>query len=113
MTTESKHTPGPWVVQDETVIWTAVIDPPETSYDIGVPVADLWVSKSFVGPAYNRDEVAANARLIAAAPDMYEALEDLISSLEITWRNGFSAVEDVQKELEFARTAIRKAKGEA
>lgn len=107
MTSKSKHTPGPWMVREAADFLQ--IAPPDNSE----PICEMGL---YPAPDWPKDEAAelmANARLIAAAPDMYEALEDLISSLEITWRNGFAAVEDVQKELEFARTAISKAKGEA
>lgn len=57
----SKHTPGPWKVENDHYI-TAGID----------YVAD-------VGDATTRDkEIAANARLIAAAPDLLEACKEAI-----------------------------------
>lgn len=52
------------------------------------------------------EENKANARLIAAAPDMYEAAEAALECLE---SNGFGKayVEDL------LRTALRKARGES
>lgn len=85
-------------------------------------LAYVWERSARVNPStgeqdsslpFGAEEAQANARLIASAPELLEALSDIIGSLEITWRNGYVAIEDVQKELEFARTAIRKAKGEA
>lgn len=103
----SKHTKGPWVVV------------PYGDGDSLVVCSDeegnwrIAFMATTAGSREERIEIRANARLIAAAPDLLEALEDLLSSLEITWRNGFVAVEDVAKEIENARTALAKAKGEA
>lgn len=68
---------------------------------------------TMIGPEEIDGPIRANARLISAAPDMYEALTDLITSLEATWRNGFAAIDDVQKEVEWAKAALLKAKGES
>ena len=97
-----RHTPGPWAVEDSTVIWSTVQDPPETSYDLGTPIAEVRTMKSLLGPAYSRETVAANARLISAAPDMLEALERFVEDCS-------------NEECEFcikARSAIAKARGE-
>ena len=93
MTTENKHTPGPW----------------------------SWNVRGFVGPASTEDdqsfgmicdEVAectysngckeANARLIAAAPDLLEALE-----MALVWLD-YEGKYDVQG----IRAAIAKARGQ-
>ena len=69
-----KHTPGPWKVgQDSTAI--------EAS---GAIVARTfhWVNE--YTPIH---EGYANARLIAAAPDLLAALQDLLSATEETYDN--------------------------
>lgn len=85
-------------------------------------LAYVWERSARVNPATGEQDFSlpfgsadgeANARLISAAPDMYEALTDLITSLEATWRNGFAAIDDVQKEVEWAKAALLKAKGES
>jgi len=55
MSNETKWTPGPWVV---------------------CPAGDIWSENlvSLVADTYS--PVEANAHLIAAAPELYEALED-------------------------------------
>ena len=61
----SKHTPGPWRAQFREVTSAVASD-------------GRVASLSQLNRVRRRepDEVAANARLIAAAPDMLEALED-------------------------------------
>jgi len=73
----SKHTPGPWRVSDTThmhpVAPTLFITRKPTD-----GVSETHIAK--IHPLNGGDsiaEVAANARLIAAAPDMLKALEDL------------------------------------
>lgn len=70
-----KHTPGPWRVETgTTVVWGACDPDDKSSYGMGYPVADARNSPYFRwagGP--DADEGEANARLIAAAPEMREA----------------------------------------
>ncbi|MDO9345069.1 MAG: hypothetical protein Q7T99_16450 [Pseudomonas sp.] len=67
---ETKHTPGPWLIQDSTVYALNERRPPvnrfHASVDSGYDNCDKRIS---------REEVNANAKLIAAAPDLLEALE--------------------------------------
>lgn len=55
-----------------------------------------------------------DAHLICAAPDLYDALEDLIglASAAMSQANGDGAEYDVDGELSDARAALRKARGE-
>lgn len=57
----------------------------------------------------------ANARLIAAAPDLLEALDDLILNIgkSPTGRGLFSVEEAYSLEFNKARSAISKARGES
>ena len=63
----SKHTPGPWKATHCTV------SAPETEDRLGF---------TFNVRNGNRDDTKANARLIAAAPDMLEALKDAYPHIE-------------------------------
>ena len=64
MTDISKHTPGPWWMQ-------------EVPTSISVHAADGGVAKMTITPRSARaPEGRANARLIAAAPDLLAALRN-------------------------------------
>ena len=89
----SEHTPGPWMVDTET----------------GVVVR----RSSFRGVVasihpYNR---TANARLIAAAPDMLAELEDMTNVAEKAIIASGTYAEFAAIRVERARAAIAKAKG--
>jgi hypothetical protein len=84
------HTPGPWVVADS--INAATVHCKVTE----VIVADCR------NLALDRGVPAANARLIAAAPDLLEALEEVL---------GWETLCPLEV-YEQARAAIRKARGE-
>jgi len=80
----NKHTPGPWIVNEADnggEVANIFSDNPEHD---GAYVCAVWSDESATGndgadeetPQYVTDaEANANAALIAAAPDMYEALE--------------------------------------
>jgi hypothetical protein len=98
MNTQTKHTPGPWAVMDNTA----------------EPFGQLLVESERDGAValcytVERDETAAplecieNARLIAAAPDLLAALQDLLSAIEETYDN--------RHEIRAAQDAIAKATG--
>ena len=69
MTTETvvAHTPGPWTASYDVMINGT------PSYRIDSDTVKLMASMPFIDPGMH-DEVAANARLIAAAPTMLETL---------------------------------------
>lgn len=95
----SKYTPGPWHVaerdDDGDVLYTVEAD--------NLPVAYI----------YRKAEREANARLIAAAPEMLEALKELtawdLENLPGEVSLGFSGIE---KDIALAKAAIAKATGE-
>lgn len=74
---EGKHTPGPWRVEEgTTLVWGNCNPEDHTTWGMGYPIAETRINPSgnwSTGPY--ADEGEANARLIAAAPDMLEALE--------------------------------------
>lgn len=62
------HTPGPWAALD-----TTVEGPPQEGCEL--PTVIAYCDSENYGPAL--DDRAANARLIASAPDLLAALEKL------------------------------------
>jgi hypothetical protein len=94
MTTQ--HTPGPWLYTQEGVDAFGIVKP--DGYSI-VHLAALHNSTS-------ASELPANARLIAAAPDLLDALRGLIRDI------GVSAVYQDHPAYNAARAAIAKATGE-
>ena len=108
----AKHTPvwtpGPWRVsggryikQDYTEIGL--------SDDAGMMIASIPGGETS-GPFFveNRAECDANARLIAAAPELLEALEDCVAVMD----RELAGLKAIQPELSSARAAIAKATGE-
>lgn len=102
----TKHTPGPWTVSDNH--GKRYIEPVGDN----APVAMICRGHD--------DAYSANANLIAAAPELLEALEDCQTALE--WaieQGGGPACEheagvcfcNENNALNFARAAIRKARG--
>ena len=89
-----KHTPGPWRIEDG-----ARIMPPHNATQL--PIAKM-------GQLQHESQIEANARLIAAAPELLEAAELALKVLE---QSGMITRQllDADKEL---RAAIAKAKGE-
>jgi len=89
MTDATKHTPGPW------------------SYD-GTPTPHRIIANSeniaqcfHVSGDANDDQLRANARLIAAAPELLKLLDRAVNG---PWKD---------HDLKAARAAINKAKGKA
>lgn len=96
---ELKATPGPWLVDDMTVY--ALQD----SVWMGLPSKENRFFACVQGPKCPADELEANANLIAAAPEMYEALQAFIdnSSCQVNFPH----------ECEAAEAVLQKARGEA
>jgi hypothetical protein len=84
----SKHTPGPWVQTpwDSTAIFDAK--------NLQVPIAQTYPADT------SQKEAEANARLVAAAPQLLEALEGVIADVE----KGY------EPDLTLPRAAIKAAK---
>jgi len=77
----SNHTPGPWEVVDESSKYAEIIG--ESRY---VGRVYKWHHPTVICPANNAlaEEHAANARLIAAAPCMLEALQKVRNCIAST-----------------------------
>ena len=104
---QAQHTPGPWIATE----WHDIRDNGH-GFDVGGhPDHNAGLSAA----VYSGPDCAANARLIAAAPELLEALERTMNRLEcvtrdagLVWRE-WSGVEDT---LTAARAAIAKARGQ-
>ncbi len=96
---DTKHTPGPWRVQNGSVYALA----PDGSFG-SLPVAHMDRDPGNGTRPVERD---ANARLIAAAPEMVEALRGALEVLDGR-ANDFSSKSEACKA---CRAAIRKAEG--
>lgn len=100
----SKYTPGPWKAHFEEAYFV-------TGPDLG-RVAIMMNLKGAHGLGGRRsgDESAANAHLIAAAPEMLEALR--LAHVYINGGTGYTP-ENHKAAYEAVRAAIAKATGEA
>lgn len=88
----SKHTPGPWSVGGSTEYINQLRIEPTIGIVFGAG-----------------DEIKANARLIAAAPEMLEALEAIIERWDTpSWKD----VPHTATYINSARAVVAKAKGE-
>ena len=105
----SKHTPGPWLIGKRSSGGYSLIN------------ADGWESLARVVTVMEDDnrpcaEGVANARLIAAAPDLLEALKELSRSFIGTYSDDQRSDDEINNHREhwerMARAAIAKATGE-
>lgn len=97
----SKHTPGPWVLRTR------------ERWGPTVRVGDLYVWLAGIVPSSERPgEHEANARLIAAAPDLLASLKEMLDKGEGCAACGFGAP-GCGCRYERARAAIAKAEGES
>ena len=104
------HTPGPWVV-----------DGPDMFGDFNIVLAnresDSRAIAAVVSNLRDPAEVAANACLNAAAPELLEALDWALAEIEGRTRYDttcpYNADEQRDNCLTLARAAIAKARGEA
>ncbi len=95
------HTPGPWKVSRGSG---------NSEQVISVDAADHAICRIIVNNGARRlPEAPANARLIAAAPKLLEALEAIINIAEPTAGTGFTVS---GSSIHQARTAIDAAKEE-
>lgn len=114
--TKTTHTPGPWSVgysEKKRYAATGHCDWWEASIHVGERGSRgnclALVCMGGTGATRtDQDSVEANARLIAAAPELLEALEAIIDSA----RDGRDIPEWLDERLVSAEAAIRKARGE-
>lgn len=94
MSKNVKHTPGPWKASGTSVY-------AETGREIIFGAYNMWLGEI--------EERKANARLIAAAPELLEALESTAAALAEIQNQETCDCEDL---LRFACAAIARARGE-
>ena len=93
----SKHTPGPWTLDGDGFV-----------YGEGNIVADPHSSLNI-----DHDELDANARLIACAPELLEALKGIFKECQMIhtqWGEGCNAKE-AKLAIKTAKAVIAKAEG--
>ena len=102
----SKHTPGPWEWNGPNQLWGGERATEEvlTAKDDGEPYG---MHSALIEHHWDGGVAKANARLIAAAPELLEALRALID-MDVAYQRGPA----VQEAVEAARAAIAKATGQ-
>jgi hypothetical protein len=103
VTLEKPWTPGPWPVDQSGdgkryIIGKGLVEGPN-----GYEVAEVYADDAPYA------ETRANARLIAAAPDLYEALEAILQTVDAQYASGIRW-DPAQRDA--ARKALAKANGE-
>lgn len=98
----NKHTPGPWNLADSDLPVSQVAVASEKTFGRKHSTIARVVDPAFVG--MSSTEGIANARLIAAAPEMLAALQDIIARL--------SPLAIHESHFAMTRAAIAKATGE-
>ena len=94
------HTPGPWTVDPKTL---AVYAPDRHGHAAAVRVAEC--GRTLLPAA----EIAANAALVAAAPDLLAALQALVGEADL---GEIDNEDNARLLLDWARAAIARATGD-
>jgi hypothetical protein len=98
-----KHTPGPWRIVEQT---STIVVVTESQSKTKYGASRYACIGGFDGSIPEQlSEAMANARIIAAAPDLLEALE-MLAAVD------FGADGSVERGARLARIAIAKARGE-
>ena len=103
-----KHTPGPWQAKERTT------EPDNHGkYSIYNSAENEYIAScdAYLNGHHDTGKNQANARLIAAAPELLEALEEW-SAPYIDYYVGFTE-SGITERLERTRAAIKAAKGDA
>ena len=97
----SKHTPGPWSIDNPKKGHVCISAPESRFWDLAKVV---WQNDCDAELGQPSPQEEANARLIAAAPELLEALESLLDECE-----GTVMQTSANHSIERARAAIAKA----
>ena len=100
---KTKHTPGPWQVLTDTKELTNITKNISTAY------YEYRIVNDLEGAITSKITDSKNAALIAAAPEMLEALESLLKLADVVLQKEGSR--DCSIRL-MARQALQKARGE-
>jgi len=98
---ENKRTPGPWVAGPYAAVWTGIDKDLSGKWD-----ESATGSAQIIATLDNPDD----RNLVAAAPDLYEALAELSDLVEDLLRGDYKADSFTTQP---ARRALAKARGEA
>ena len=106
---QTNHTPGPWSISFQTTgerqLWQCA---DIGNRDKGAHIVSVeWAGPDYGGTLKTIGEAHANAHLIAAAPELLEALNNLEHMVRGDYDNNPYAQEVIRN----ARAAIAKAKG--
>jgi hypothetical protein len=94
---ETKHTPGPWLVANKTFVYA--LGPQGTNV--------FWAHVQAAGAERAEEaEIAANARLIAAAPTLLEAVKFTHAALMKFAETGTPPYADLTKSIQLSEDAI-------
>lgn len=100
-----KHTRGPWTINK-----FIAEKPRRNTGEVRQRLEVYSVDGSFIASLMGGNEF--NAHLIAAAPEMFEALESLIDRLDLDGLLGQMS-DELKIEIAKAATALAKARGES
>jgi hypothetical protein len=101
------HIPGPWTVEEATIL---------EGEPLAYPLHTIWTDRSvLVARTCFAPASEANARLIAAAPDLLKALRDLQHNANrlCDRQLGGTYEDDCRRSIAWAKAAIAKAEGRA
>ena len=104
----SKHTPGPWRTQHNEIVATR-----PNSADLPLCLATVYVPVHY-GLQKDREIMLANARLIAAAPDLLKACKQLILAESLPCKTSAEMLaydSQFSKAFTLMKAAIAKAEG--
>lgn len=100
-----KFTPAPWTVHNTGDVFTGL--GAQNAEGIEAPSNDGWHIADCDMGGLGLEELQANAHLIAAAPDMYEALQQAITSMQDSgYQNSHVAIRA-------GKAALAKAEGKS
>lgn len=93
------HTPGPWLVRGTDV------------YGAGVKVASAPSMRQTAGSTVGHEQATANARLVAASPELVASLREMVDLYTELVNSGDAGFWDpeTEKQVQRARAAIAKA----
>lgn len=97
---EFKGTPGKWFSLGDGIVY---VEDTKRVYDSPVKLGSGWIEDAWADDKAD-DEVLANANLVAAAPDLLEACDEIYA-----WATKDGDAVDLNRALEMIDAAIKKA----